>query len=126
MIKTIGRRKEAVARVWLTPGNGTITINGRPCEKYFPRETDIINIKQPFKITEQIDKYDVTANLRGGGPTGQAGALRLGICRALVRADAALKEVLRKNGLLTRDPRMKERKKFGRKGARRRFQWTKR
>ncbi len=127
-IKTIltGRRKEAVARVRLVPGTGVITINGQPYEKYFLRETDRIIAKQPLITTNNITKFDIFANLRGGGLTGQAGALRHGIARALVELDPALREILRKQGFLTRDPRMKERKKYGQKGARKRFQWTKR
>lgn len=122
----VGRRKEAVARVRLVPGSGVITVNGKPYEKYFVRETDRIIIKQPLTATNTATKYDVFANIRGGGLTGQAGALRHGISRALVLADESVKELLRKQGFLTRNPRMKERKKFGQKGARKRFQWTKR
>ena len=122
----LGRRKESVARVSLLAGKGDILINGRSYEKYFLRETDRIVIKQPLAITNSIDKYDITANIKGGGLTGQAGALRLSISRALVLAEPNLKDLLRKQGYLTRDPRMKERKKYGQKGARKRFQWTKR
>ena len=122
----VGRRKEAVARVTLLPGKGNILVNEEPHEKYFIRETDRIIIKQPLLITNNLDKYDVVANISGGGPTGQAGALRLGIARALILLQPELKDVLRKHGFLTRDPRMKERKKYGQKGARKRFQWTKR
>lgn len=123
---TVGRRKEAVARVHLSLGKGTILVNGAPYEKYFIRETDRIIIKQPLQITNNLTKYNIVANIRGGGLTGQAGALRHGLARALVLAEPETKDVLRKNGFLTRDPRMKERKKFGQKGARKRFQWTKR
>jgi len=122
----VGRRKEAVARVTLLAGKGNILVNEEPHEKYFIRETDRIIIKQPLLITNNLDKYDVVANISGGGPTGQAGALRLGIARALILLQPELKDVLRKHGFLTRDPRMKERKKYGQKGARKRFQWTKR
>jgi len=122
----VGRRKEAVARVRLSPGKGKIEINGLDTEKYFIRETDRIIIKQPLIVTNNVNKYDVIANIRGGGLTGQAGALRLGISRALVSVDPELKTLLRRQGFLTRDPRMKERKKYGQKGARKRFQWTKR
>lgn len=122
----VGRRKESVARVQLIPGKGTITINTRPCERYFLRETDRIIIKQPLLLTNNVSKYDVVANLKGGGLTGQAGAMRLGISRALIMAQPDLKDMLRKDGYLTRDPRAKERKKYGQKGARKRFQWTKR
>ncbi len=123
---TVGRRKEAVSRVQLLPGKGGIVVNGQPYEKYFIRETDRIIIKQPLNITNTLNKYDVIANIRGGGLTGQAGALRHGISRALLLAQPEFKALLRKNGFLTRDPRMKERKKYGQKGARKRFQWTKR
>lgn len=122
----VGRRKEAVARVQLLPGKGEITVNKRSPEKYFDRETERIIIKQPMVITNTLNKYDVIANIKGGGLNGQAGALRHGISRALLLAEPGLKDVLRKNGFLTRDPRMKERKKYGQKGARKRFQWTKR
>jgi len=122
----VGRRKESVARVQLIPGKGAITANGKPYEKYFARETDRIIIAQPLALTNSVSKYDVVANLSGGGLTGQAGALRLGISRALIAADPDIKDLLRKNGFLTRDPRAKERKKYGLKGARKRFQWTKR
>jgi small subunit ribosomal protein S9 len=122
----IGRRKESVARVQLSPGKGDIRVNGRPIEKYFLRETDMIVVKQPLQITDSLSKYDVLANISGGGTTGQAGALKLGIARCLISADPALKDLLRKQGFLTRDPRATERKKYGLKGARRRFQWTKR
>ncbi|MFH1198844.1 MAG: 30S ribosomal protein S9 [Candidatus Omnitrophota bacterium] len=125
-IITVGRRKESVARVRLIPGTGEITINRRPYDKYFLRETDRIIGKQPLVLTNTTAKYDVKANLDGGGLTGQAGALRHGISRALISAEPSLKDMLRKQGYLTRDPRMKERKKYGQKGARKRFQWTKR
>jgi len=122
----LGRRKEATARVTITPGKGGIVCNKLPLEKYFLRETDRIMVIQPLVITNTAAKYDVTANLKGGGLTGQAGALRHGISRALISAEPELKDSLRKQGFLTRDPRMKERKKYGQKGARKRFQWTKR
>jgi small subunit ribosomal protein S9 len=122
----VGRRKESVARVMLYPGKGNIVVNDRPCEKYFLRETDRIIIKQPLSLTNTAVKYDVRANLSGGGLTGQAGALRHAISRALIQAEPEAKDILRKNGYLTRDPRSKERKKYGQKGARKRFQWTKR
>ena len=122
----LGRRKESTARVRMEPGNGEIVINGRPFEKYFLRETDRIIAKQPLAITESVAKFNIIAKLNGGGLTGQAGALRLGIARALLIADSNFKDIFRKNGYLTRDTRMKERKKYGQKGARKRFQWTKR
>ena len=123
---TVGRRKEAVARVRILSGKGKILVNGVPYENYFVRETDRIIIQQPFRLTNLLDKYDIVAVIRGGGLSGQAGALRHGISRALILAEPETKDMLRKNGLLTRDPRMKERKKYGQKGARKRFQWTKR
>lgn len=122
----VGRRKESVARVSLMPGKGDIVVNKRPYEKYFLRETDRIIVIQPLVLTNNANKYNVVANLRGGGLTGQAGAMRHGISRALIIADPAFKDLLRKQGYLTRDPRAKERKKYGQKGARKRFQWTKR
>jgi small subunit ribosomal protein S9 len=122
----VGRRKESVARVHLLIGKGAITVNSRPYEKYFLRETDRIIVIQPLVLTNTATKFDVVANLSGGGLTGQAGAMRLGIARALMNADPEMKDILRKNGYLTRDPRAKERKKYGQKGARKRFQWTKR
>ncbi len=122
----LGRRKESSARVRMEAGNGQIMINGRPFEKYFLRETDRIIVLQPLTLTETIGKFNISAKLDGGGLTGQAGALRLGISRALVIADENFKAIFRKNGYLCRDSRMKERKKYGLKGARKRFQWTKR
>jgi small subunit ribosomal protein S9 len=122
----VGRRKEAIARIRLIPGTGDITVNGSPFDKYFLRETDRIIVKQPLLVTNNQAKFDVIANMSGGGLTGQAGALRLGISRALVSLDPNVKDILRKQGYLTRDPRAKERKKYGLKGARKRFQWTKR
>jgi len=123
---TVGRRKEAIARVRLLPGSGKILVNKLAYEKYFIRETDRIILMQPLTITSVLNKYDIFANIRGGGLSGQAGALRHAIARALIIEQPELKDTLRKNGYLTRDPRMKERKKFGQKGARKRFQWTKR
>ncbi|MDP3702775.1 MAG: 30S ribosomal protein S9 [Candidatus Omnitrophota bacterium] len=121
-----GRRREAVARVRLIPGTGTILVNRRTFDDYFPREALRLAIKEPLLITHQLGKYDVFANADGGGLSGQAGAIRLGIARALVALDRTHRTSLRGAGLLTRDPRMKERKKYGQKGARKRFQWTKR
>jgi small subunit ribosomal protein S9 len=123
---TTGRRKESVARVRLVEGKGDIFINNKPLDKYFIRETDRIIIKQPLEATNTLTRFDIHANLSGGGTTGQAGALRQGLSRALSSLDPAFKEIMRKGGFLTRDPRMKERKKYGKKGARKRFQWTKR
>ena len=122
----LGRRKESTARVRMEAGRGQIVINGRPFEKYFLRETDRIIVLQPLALTESSGKFNIAAKLSGGGMTGQAGALRLGISRALLIADENFKEIFRKSGYLTRDSRMKERKKYGQKGARKRFQWTKR
>lgn len=122
----IGRRKEAVARVRLRPGAGKMQINGRTLDQYFPRETHRITILHPLKLTGMLGKYDVLANLCGGGPTGQAGALRHGISRALLKIDDGMRKGLKAEGLLTRDPRSKERKKYGRKRARKSFQYSKR
>jgi small subunit ribosomal protein S9 len=121
-----GRRKTSTARVFLRPGTGTITINKRPLETAFPTETHRLVIRQPFVVTELGERFDVLATTAGGGIAGQAGALRLGIARALVTFDAELRSRLRKAGLLTRDPRAKERKKYGMAGARKRFQFSKR
>ncbi len=121
-----GRRKTSVARVRLLPGTGTITINKRPFEEYFPRETVRRVALRPFVVTETMGSYDVAATVSGGGLSGQAGALSLGIARCLVAANPDLKPVLSKEKLLTRDPRMKERKKYGQPGARKRFQFSKR
>jgi small subunit ribosomal protein S9 len=121
-----GRRKRSVARVTLLPGTGKITVNGRGFEDYFARETLRMIIRQPMQITGTLVKFDVIAKVQGGGETGQAGALRHGIARALVDTDADLKPKLKKEGLLTRDPREVERKKYGQKGARSRFQFSKR
>ena len=121
-----GRRKESVARVRLIQGPGTILVNERPYDQYFSRETLRLAVRAPLLLTHQLGKYNVIANVEGGGMTGQAGAIRLGIARALLQLDSAHRAGLRSAGLLTRDPRQKERKKYGRKGARKRFQWTKR
>ncbi len=121
-----GRRKTAVARVWLTEGSGRIRVNGRAFEDYFKTEPLRILVRQPFVETETEGKYDVKVNVRGGGPTGQAGATRHGIARALALCDPVLRDTLKDRGLLTRDPRMKERKKYGQPGARKRFQFSKR
>lgn len=121
-----GRRKTAVARVRLALGVGKMIINGREVEEYFKSEALIKYIEQPFQIADAVKRYDVLANIHGGGLSSQAGALRHGISRALVEADPALKPVLKDAGCLTRDPRMKERKKAGQPGARKRFQFSKR
>ena len=121
-----GRRKNAVARVRLLPGNGNITINKRDLDEYFDYDTLKVLVKEPLEITETLDKYDVFVNVHGGGFTGQAGAIRHGISRALLEADGELRPILKKAGFLTRDPRMKERKKYGLKKARRAPQFSKR
>ena len=121
-----GRRKCAVARVRLIPGEGRIRVNKRPFEEYFQRETDRIQILEPLKLANVTGQFNVEARVSGGGITGQAGALKLALARALLQLDGELRPVLRKAKALTRDPRMKERKKPGQKGARRKFQWVKR
>jgi len=121
-----GRRKKAVARVRLVPGEGKITINDRDIDDYFGLETLKVTVRQPLVLTDTLGKFDVIAKVHGGGFTGQAGAIRHGIARALLKADEALKPQLKKAGFLTRDPRMKERKKYGLKAARRAPQFSKR
>jgi small subunit ribosomal protein S9 len=121
-----GRRKASVARVRLASGSGKITINQRPFENYFTVESHRHAVKQPLNVTSSVDKYDVRINVSGGGPSGQAGAIRHGIARALLLADGNLRPSLKTAGFLTRDPRMKERKKSGQPGARKRFQFSKR
>ena len=121
-----GRRKTAIARVRLVPGTGEITINKRSMDNYFGLETLKRTVKQPLELTETLGKYDCLVNVKGGGFTGQAGAIRHGISRALLKADANLRPVLKRAGFLTRDPRMKERKKYGLKAARRAPQFSKR
>jgi small subunit ribosomal protein S9 len=121
-----GRRKTSVARVRLAAGNGKIVVNGRAFENYFAAETHRMTVTEPLTLTETVNKYDVQVSVAGGGPAGQAGAVRHGIARALLRADINLRPSLKADGLLTRDPRMKERKKYGQPGARKRFQYSKR
>ena len=121
-----GRRKTSVARVYLTPGTGNIVINKRSIDEYFGLETLKVTVRQPLVATETLDKFDVMVNVYGGGFTGQAGAIRHGISRALLKADVEYRPVLKKAGFLTRDPRMKERKKYGLKAARRAPQFSKR
>ena len=121
-----GRRKTAVARVYLRPGSGSVTINGRNVDEYFHRQENIIVAKQPLVITEKETDFDVLVKVSGGGESGQAGAIRHGVARALVKYDEGLTRTLRANGFLTRDPRMVERKKYGQRGARRKFQFSKR
>ena len=125
-IVTIGRRKDARARVRMKPGSGLIIINGRPIDEYLARDVLVTLAKQPFVTTETVGKFDLRAKCDGGGLSGQAGAIRLGIARALVEHDEKYRQELRKAGLLTRDARIVERKKYGQPGARKRFQFSKR
>src|SRR5918998_2725999 len=125
-VQTVGRRKEAVVRVRLLPGTGQFTLNGRSLEEYFPNKVHQQLIREPFVTLEKADQYDVVALLKGGGVTGQAGALRLGIARALIEVEADDRPALKKAGFLTRDPRVKERKKDGPKKARKAPQYSKR
>ncbi len=126
VINTSGRRKTSVARIYMTSGQGNITINGKDIKAYFPNEVLQTIVNQPFQTLELIGKYDITANIKGGGVSGQAEALRLAISKALVVENAEVKSPLRKEGFITRDPRMVERKKFGKRKARRSFQFSKR
>lgn len=121
-----GKRKDAIARVWLVPGTGEVTINDRPAEKYLGRLVLRRLIDQPFEVTDTLGRFDVIARCKGGGISGQAGAVRHGISKALLEANPDYRPILRKLGFLTRDPRVKERKKYGRKRARRGFQFSKR
>jgi len=121
-----GRRKTSTARVYLRAGDGAVKINRKPFEQYFPNETLRMIIRQPLQMTETASKFDVVVNVAGGGPAGQAGAIRHGITRALLQFNSDLRPTLKQAGLITRDPRIKERKKYGQKGARKRFQFSKR
>ena len=121
-----GRRKSATARVYLRPGAGDVKINKKAFEQYFPNETLRMIIRQPLQLTETANKFDILVNVMGGGPAGQAGAIRHGITRALMEFNADLRPSLKHAGLVTRDPRIKERKKYGQKGARKRFQFSRR
>jgi small subunit ribosomal protein S9 len=121
-----GRRKTAAARVFLRPGSGAISVNHRPFESFFPTEALRTQIRTPLMLTETADKFDILATVAGGGVSGQAGAVRLGIARALVEYNAELRKALKNEGMLTRDARAKERKKYGMAGARKRFQFSKR
>lgn len=121
-----GRRKTSTARVYLRPGGGTFQVNRKTFEAYFPNETLRMIIRQPLQLTETANKFDVLINVAGGGPAGQAGAIRHGITRALIEYNGDLRPALKQAGLITRDPRIKERKKYGQKGARKRFQFSKR
>ena len=126
VIAATGKRKTAIARVRLQLGAGNIIVNGRAVDEYFPRGADQLAIRKPLEMTESLERYDITAKIQGGGTTGQAGALRHGIARALEKLDPSQRLVLKRAGFLTRDPRRKERKKYGQKGARARYQFSKR
>ena len=126
VISSIGRRKTSVARIYLTPGNGEIMINDRSIKEYFPSEILQTIVSQPLNTVNEVDAYDISVNVDGGGPKGQAEAVRLAISRALVEVNAEHRPPLKKEGFLTRDPRMVERKKHGRRKARRKFQFSKR
>ncbi|HKY27292.1 MAG TPA: 30S ribosomal protein S9 [Pyrinomonadaceae bacterium] len=121
-----GRRKSSTARVYLRAGGGEVQVNRKPFDKYFPNETLRMIIRQPLQLTETAGKFDILINVSGGGPSGQAGAIRHGITRALLEFNGDLRPALKQAGLITRDPRIKERKKYGQKGARKRFQFSKR
>jgi small subunit ribosomal protein S9 len=125
-LHTVGRRKSAVARVWIKPGKGTITVNRKPIEQYMARETDRILIRQPLTITDNLERFDISVTVRGGGISGQAGAIRHAISRALANHNPDLRSPLKKAALLTRDARVRERKKYGMRGARARYQYSKR
>ncbi len=124
--QAVGRRKTSVARIWMKVGSGQILINNRPMEQYFGRKTLQMIIKQPFELTETMDRFDIKVNVQGGGMSGQAGAVRHGITRALVKAIPDLRSALKRAGFITRDDRMVERKKYGQRKARARFQYSKR
>lgn len=121
-----GKRKTSIARVYMKPGNGEITINKRTLDEFFGRETSKMMVHQPFELTDNVGKFDIYVNVCGGGASGQAGAIKHGITKALLEADPELRGVLKKAGFITRDSRIKERKKYGRRGARRSFQFSKR
>ena len=121
-----GKRKSSIARVWLKPGAGVITVNNKTLEDYFGRETSKMVVKQPLELTENVDKFDIFVTVKGGGDSGQAGAIKHGITKALLIFDAELRGTLKKAGFITRDSRIKERKKYGKKAARASFQFSKR
>ncbi|MHB1400391.1 MAG: 30S ribosomal protein S9 [Trichloromonadaceae bacterium] len=125
-IYATGKKKTSVARVWIKPGSGNIVINKRTLEEYFGRETSKMVVRQPLELTENVGKFDISVNVSGGGPSGQAGAIKHGITKALLIADVELRGVLKKAGFITRDSRIKERKKYGRRSARASFQFSKR
>ena len=121
-----GKRKTSIARVWMKPGTGNITVNKQDYNDFFGRETSKMIIRQPLELTDNMGKYDIFVNVNGGGPSGQAGAIKHGITKMLLEVDVSLRGVLKKAGFITRDSRIKERKKYGRAGARRSFQFSKR
>tara|TARA_B100000586_G_scaffold239920_1_gene192408 strand:+ start:30 stop:428 length:399 start_codon:yes stop_codon:yes gene_type:complete len=121
-----GKRKRAIAKVWIQPGSGKITVNSKEVKEYFMRDSLVMNVKQPLTCTSTAESYDINATVFGGGLSGQAGAFRLGVSRALLEADSAYRAPLKRGGFLTRDARVVERKKYGRPGARKRFQFSKR
>ena len=126
VMHAVGRRKSSVARVFLSEGKGKFTVNGKELSDYLQRDSLTLLVKQPLDVTNTVDKYDIKSNVKGGGTAGQAGALRLGIARAILLHDESHKKVLKAGGFLTRDPREKERKKYGQPGARKKFQFSKR
>lgn len=121
-----GKRKTSIARVWMTPGSGNIVVNKRPLDVFFGRETSKMVVRQPLELTDNMGKFDITVNVVGGGISGQAGAIKHGITKALLEVDPELRGLLKKSGFITRDSRIKERKKYGRAAARRSFQFSKR
>jgi small subunit ribosomal protein S9 len=121
-----GKRKTSVARVWMKPGSGNIVVNQKPIDEYFGRETSKMVVRQPLELTDNVGKFDIFVNVSGGGPSGQAGAIKHGITKALMEADDDLRGALKKAGFITRDSRIKERKKYGKRAARRSFQFSKR
>jgi len=125
-IYATGRRKTSIARVWMKPGTGEITINKRAMDEYFGRPTSKMVVRQPLELTDNVGKFDIDVNVCGGGPSGQAGAIKHGITKALLEVDPELRASLKKAGFITRDSRIKERKKYGKRGARRSFQFSKR
>jgi len=125
-IYATGKRKTSIARVWLKPGSGKIVVNQRPLDEFFGRETSKMVVHQPLELTDNVGKFDIFVNVTGGGPSGQAGAIKHGITKALLDSDPALRAVLKKAGFITRDSRVKERKKYGKAAARRSFQFSKR
>ncbi len=121
-----GKRKNAIARVWIKPGNGNLVVNNRPLDVYFGRQTSRMVVMQPFELTQTVGRFDIMVNVAGGGLSGQAGAIKHGISKALLEVDPSYRSVLKSAGFLTRDSRVKERKKYGRRGARASFQFSKR